>query len=151
MEKKQHNVFGKLYRQAKLHFYTIYRARGSAQEIAFGAAIGAFWGVFPTFGLSTLLTLFLYRFFRFNLPVAIAAAFISNPLTSPFLLFISYHTGARVLGIDPEWDPNNWSTQLSELGIALFTGSTIVSTLTALLVYYGTMRLVEWKRSGEGK
>ena len=67
----------------------IYYARGSVHEIALGAAIGAFWGVFPTFGLSTILSILLYKVFRFNLPVAISAAFISNPITSPFLLMIS--------------------------------------------------------------
>jgi uncharacterized protein (DUF2062 family) len=89
MNTGNNNFFMHIFRKLKINFLKIYYARGSVHEIALGAAIGAFWGVFPTFGLSTILSILLYKVFRFNLPVAISAAFISNPITSPFLLMIS--------------------------------------------------------------
>lgn len=124
----------------------IYHARGSAHEIALGSAIGAFWGVFPTFGLSTILTLLLYKIFRFNLLAAISAAFISNPLTSPFLLMISYKVGGYFIETDFKFEYDNWYQNLPQVGYVLFVGSTIVSLLTGLIVYYITKYAVEHRR-----
>ena len=90
MKSARGNYVINIFRKLKLNFLKIYYARGSTHEIALAAAIGAFWGVFPTFGLSTILSLLLYKIFRFNIVAAISGAFISNPLTSPFLLMISY-------------------------------------------------------------
>jgi uncharacterized protein (DUF2062 family) len=111
----------------------MYHARGSIHEIALGAAIGAFWGVFPTFGLSTIL---LYKIFRFNLPVAISAAFISNPFTSPFLLLISYKVGVLFISTDVKFELETWQENILKIGYVMLIGSTIVSTITALLVYF---------------
>ena len=65
MKSVKRNLVINIFRKAKISFMKIYYARGSAHEIALGAAIGAFWGVFPTFGLSTILSLLLYKIFRF--------------------------------------------------------------------------------------
>lgn len=123
-------------RKLKINFLKIYHARGSIHEIALGAAIGAFWGVFPTFGLSTILSILLYKIIRFNLVVAISAAFISNPLTSPFLLFISYKVGVLFIRTDIKFEFETWQENISKIGYVMFIGSTVVSTLTALLVYF---------------
>jgi uncharacterized protein (DUF2062 family) len=115
-------------------------------EIALGAAIGAFWGVFPTFGLSTILSILLYKIFRFNLPIAISAAFISNPLTSPFLLMISYKVGVLFISTDIKFEIETWQDNISKIGYVMFIGSTVVSTITALVVYFIVKYAVEHKR-----
>jgi uncharacterized protein len=135
-----------IFRKLKINFFKIYYARGSVHEIALGAAIGAFWGVFPTFGLSTILSILLYKVFRFNLPVAISAAFISNPITSPFLLMISYKVGTLFINTSIKFEYENWYLNLSKLGYVMFIGSTLVSTITALLVYYIIKFTVEYRR-----
>jgi len=104
---KNKNFIQNIFRKVKINLLKIYYARGSAHEIALGAAIGAFWGVFPTFGLSTILSLLLYKILRFNLLVAISAAFISNPLTSPFLLLLSYKVGTYFIETDIKFEYNN--------------------------------------------
>jgi uncharacterized protein (DUF2062 family) len=119
----------------KANFLNIYYSRGSAHEISLGAAIGAFWGVFPTFGLSTILSLLLYKIFRFNLPAALSAAFISNPLTSPFLLMISFQVGTLFIPTDIKFEYENWYQNISKIGYVLFIGATIVSAITALFIY----------------
>lgn len=125
----------------------INKARGSDHEIALGAAIGAYWGVFPTFGLSTVLTLAMYRFIRFNVLVALSAAFISNPLTSPFLLVSSFRLGAFLIGSGYEFDPENWQEDLPRFGYAMLVGSFVLSSLTALLIY-GIARIsLSWKKN----
>ena len=136
-----------IFRKAKISFLKIYYARGSAHEIALGAAIGAFWGVFPTFGLSTILSLLLYKIFRFNIVAAISGAFISNPLTSPFLLIISYKVGSYFIKTDIQIDYDNWYKNLPSIGYVLLIGSTIVSTITGLFIYYITKYVVNRRRN----
>jgi len=143
---RKRNFIINILRKLKINFLKIYYARGSVNEIALGSAIGAFWGVFPTFGLSTVLSLLLYKVLRFNLPVAISAAFISNPLTSPFLLMISFKAGKLFIDTDVTFAYENWYQNISEIGYILFLGSTIVSTITALLVYFIIKYAVEFRR-----
>jgi len=147
MNKVKGNFVVNIFRKAKISFLKIYHARGSAHEIALGAAIGAFWGVFPTFGLSTILSLLLYKIFRFNIVAAISGAFISNPLTSPFLLMISYKVGSYFIKTDIQLDYDNCYKNLPQIGYVLIIGSTIVSSVTGLLVYYITKYAVERRRN----
>ena len=113
------NFIVNILRKIKVSILKIYYSRGSAHEIALGAAIGAFWGVFPTFGLSTILSLLLYKIIRFNFVAAISGAFISNPLTSPFLLIISYKVGSYFIKTDIEFNLDNWQTNLPKIGYVL--------------------------------
>lgn len=146
MQPKKRNFIVNILRKLKITFLKIFHARGSVHEIALGAAIGGFWGVFPTFGLSTILSLILYRIFRFNLPVAISSAFISNPLTSPFLLMISYKVGTLFIHTDLKFEYENWFENISKIGYILFIGSTIVSTIIAFLIYFIVKYAIEYRR-----
>jgi len=147
VKSKKGNFLINILRRLRINFLKIYYARGSAHEIALGAAIGAFWGVFPTFGLSTILSLLLYKIFRFNIVAAISGAFISNPLTSPFLLMLSYKVGSYFIKTDIQFDYDNWYKNLPQMGYVLIIGSTIVSSVTALFVYYIIKYSVERRRN----
>jgi uncharacterized protein (DUF2062 family) len=142
---KKRSCLSNILRRLKIHFLKIYNARGSIHEISLGAAIGAFWGVFPTFGLSTVLSILLYKIIRFNLPVAISAAIISNPLTTPFLYMISYKVGTYFIKTDIKFDLETWKDNISKIGYVMLIGSTIVSTITALLVYYIVKFTIEYR------
>jgi len=146
---KNKNFILNTFRKFKIYFLKVYYARGSSHEIALGAGIGAFWGVFPTFGLSTILTLLLYKLFRFNFVAAISAAFISNPLTSPFLLLISYKVGTLFIKTNIKFDYKNLIDNASQIGYILIIGSAITSTLTGLLVYFITKYAIEYRRRSE--
>lgn len=146
MKPKKRNFIVNIFRKLRITFLKIYYTRGSVHEIALGASIGAFWGVFPTFGLSTILSLLLYKIFRFNLPVAISAAFISNPLTSPFLLMISFKVGTFFINTDIKFEYENWYENISKIGYVMLIGSTVVSTITALLVYFIIKYAIEYGR-----
>jgi uncharacterized protein (DUF2062 family) len=151
MKDKNNNFITNIFTKLKLNFIKIYHARGSVHEISLGAAIGAFWGVFPTFGLSTILSLLMYKIFRFNLPVAISAAFISNPLTSPFLLMISFKTGAFFINTDMAFEYENWVQNFSKIGYIMIIGSTIVSSITAILIYFLIRYAVQKRRKIKGR
>jgi uncharacterized protein (DUF2062 family) len=145
---KGRNFVINIVRKVRINLLKIYYARGSAHEIALGAAIGAFWGVFPTFGLSTILSVLLYKIFRFNLLVAISAAFISNPLTSPFLLWISFKVGTYFITTDIQFEYDLWYQNLSQIGYVMLIGSTLVSFFTALLVFFITKFFITRRRKG---
>ena len=88
----------KIIRKTKILFWKVSKSRDSEIKIAWGAAIGTFVSVFPTFGFGTLLVLLLSRFFKFNLLIALATSVISNPFTSPFFLLLSYKVGSFLFG-----------------------------------------------------
>jgi uncharacterized protein (DUF2062 family) len=146
VKSKKRNFIIYILSRLKFNFLSIYYARGSVHEIALGAAIGVFWGVFPTFGLSTILSLLLYKVLRFNLPASLSAAFISNPLTSPFLLMISYKVGTIFIPTDIKFEYETWYKNISIIGYVLFIGATIVSTITALFIYFIVKYAVDNRR-----
>ncbi len=133
---RKRNFFINIFRKLKINFLKIYYSRGNVHEIALGAAIGSFWGVFPTFGASTVLSLLIYKVIRFNLPVAISAAFISNPLTSPFLLLLSFEVGNFFIDTNIKFEYDSWTQNITDIGYVMLIGSTIVSTITAILMYF---------------
>lgn len=147
MRPTKRNFFINILRKVRINFLKIYHARGSAHEIALGAAIGAFWGVFPTFGLSTVLSLLMYKFLRFNLLAAISGAFISNPLTSPFLLLISYKVGSYFIKSNIQLDYSNWYKNIPEVGYILMIGATVVSFIASIIVYYAIKYLVQKRKN----
>lgn len=146
MKRTKRNFLVNIFRKARISFLKIYYARGSVHEIALGAGIGAFLGVFPTFGLSTIISLLLYKLFRFNLVAAISGAFISNPLTSPFLLISSYQVGQLIIPTDIAFDLSNWYKDLPQVGLVLFTGATLVSLVAGLVVYGLTRFFIKRRR-----
>lgn len=146
MKKHTKNPILLLFRKIKLAIIQVYRAKGSPHEIALGVAIGAFWGVFPTFGLSTPLILVLYRFIHFNIITAFAGALVSNPLTSPFLLWISYKVGS-IFFTPPQNIKDilseKWWEKLQDVGLIMLVGATIVSTIVAVLAYFIALKLTK--------
>jgi len=129
------------------YFWKIARSRNSTVEIAWGAAIGTFISVFPTFGFGTPIVLLLSRFFRFNLAIALAASVISNPFTSPFFMYLNYKVGAILLNNPIVFNVRNWKENLADTGLSILTGSFLVSGFMALLAYYFTEFMVERYRN----
>ena len=141
-----------LYRKLKYAVIRTARARGSVNEIAAGASIGAFFAVFPTFGVGILMVIGLSHIFRFNLIAAVSSAIISNPLTSPFFMLLSFKIGSVILGSEIKFDIKNWKHQLGEVGLNILIGSIIVSSAVSIIVYFGVkyfMQLYRMKRVGQ--
>ena len=120
-------------------------------KIAWGAAIGTFISVFPTFGFGTLLVLLLSRFFKFNLLIALATSVISNPFTSPFFLVLSYKVGSFLLGKQIQFELEKWKKNFSETGLTILTGSLIVSGILAIVAFYVSLFIVKKLRKPRKK
>ncbi len=74
---------------------------------------------------------------------AISGAFISNPLTSPFLLLISYKVGSYFISTDIQLNYANWYKNIPEVGYVLLIGATVVSFIAGIIVYYAIKYLVQ--------
>ncbi|NPA66405.1 MAG: DUF2062 domain-containing protein [Epsilonproteobacteria bacterium] len=82
-------------------------------------------------------------FIKFNVPVAIAMCWLSNPVTMPPMYYMEYLTGSFFLGIQPEpveltleWFKNN----LSKIFIPLYVGTAFYSVFGSIAGYF----LVNW-------
>ena len=123
-------------RKLKLFFIKLARARASTEEISWGAAIGTFISVFPTFGFGMPFVVLLSKFVKFNLIAALALSIVSNPFTSPFFMILSYKIGSIILDRNIEFSIDSWKDNLSDTGIAIFIGSLVVSGFLSVLAYF---------------
>lgn len=138
-------------RRLKLFIIRLSRDHSTAHEIAFGAALGAFVSIFPTFGAGTFIVLLLYRFFSFNLVSAIGGSMISNFFTSPFFLLLSYNIGSNIWGNGMEIDFNTWYKNLDVLSLSIMTGNIILCIGISLAVYFLMKQAVLYYRKRRGK
>lgn len=137
-------------RKLKLFFIKLARARASTEEISWGAAIGTFISVFPTFGFGMPFVILLSKIFKFNLIAALALSIVSNPFTSPFFMVLSYKIGSMILGRRIEYNIENWKENLGDTGIVLLIGSVIVSGTLSVLAYFLTTFIVKKYRDKKG-
>ena len=70
-----------------------------------GLAAGAFYAFVP-FPWQMLLAAITAAWLRFNLPVAVAMVWITNPLTIPPIAFVNYRFGAWLLAVRRETGPS---------------------------------------------
>lgn len=125
-----------MWRKFRYWLIKISRDRGTTHEIAFGAAVGTFISIFPTFGAGTVIVLFLYRLWKFNLLAAIGGSMVSNVFTSPFFMAISYKLGSLFFVSKADINFKEWYKHLDHLSISVLAGSLIISTVLAFAMYY---------------
>ncbi|MEA3513241.1 MAG: DUF2062 domain-containing protein [Campylobacterota bacterium] len=111
---------------------------GSRKMISRGVFIGLFIAFIPM-PLQMLLVVSLTFFGKFNVPIALAMVFVSNPLTMPFIYYMEYLTGSFILGVESisveitlEWFTKNFDN----IVIPLYVGSFFYSIVCSFLGYY---------------
>lgn len=107
-----------------------------------GVVLGVFIAFIPM-PMQMAATLLFTPFFRFNVPIAVAMCWITNPVTMPPMYYIEYMAGSFLLGIEPEpvkmtleW----FSDNLSKIFIPLYTGAFTFSIVGSIGSYF----LVNW-------
>ena len=100
--------------------------------------IGLFLAFLPI-PMQMLAVLLLMKFLKFNVPVAIALCWVSNPITMPFIFYIEYIVGAFLLGLEIEamqisieWFNNNFHN----IFIPLYFGAFVVATIVSVSFYF---------------
>jgi uncharacterized protein (DUF2062 family) len=101
-----------------------------------------FLGLFIAFipmPMQMLAVIALMPFTRFNVPIAIAMCWLSNPFTMPPMYYMEYLTGSFLLGMEVEpvemsieWFSNN----IDKIFIPLYTGTLFYSVVISSLAYY---------------
>ncbi len=110
------------------------------RAIALGTAIGFFFGSLPIAG-QMLLSAIVAIVTRANMPIAVVATWISNPVTMPFFFTANYYFGAWLLQRPAlQLQEMDWSLQsLLQLGgeilVPLFFGSIVVSVILSITSY----------------
>ena len=100
--------------------------------------IGLFIAFIPM-PMQMLAVLAFIPFFKFNVPIALAMCWLSNPLTMPPMYYVEYLTGAFILGTEVapvemtiEW----FSENIDDIFIPLYFGTLIYSVLGSLGGYW---------------
>ena len=100
--------------------------------------IGLFIAFIPM-PMQMLAVLAVMPFVRFNVPIALAMCWLSNPFTMPPMYYMEYLTGSFFLGNEPldvkltlEWFSNN----IDDVFIGLYVGSTFYSIIGSFGGYW---------------
>lgn len=100
--------------------------------------IGIFVALIPI-PMQMLVIVLSMKFYKFNLPVAIALCWITNPFTMPFVYYIEYVIGSFFLNIDigtiqmsVEWFQNNFK----DIFIPLYLGAFILASTVSVSIYF---------------
>jgi len=140
------------------------RLKDSEHAIAFGMAIGMFFGFTPLLGFKTLLAIGVARLLRANFLAAAIAVTLHDvflPLF-PFLLRLEYQVGYWMMSHPHEFAPRlhlashsvslwfHWSTFLT-VGRPLLIGSLFFAVPVGLLTYYVTLFLLQRRKQRKQK
>ncbi len=101
--------------------------------------VGLFIAVIPM-PFQMLAVLAVTPFMRFNVPIALAMCWLSNPFTMPPMYYVEYLTGCKLLGIEPihdisltvEWFKKN----LPDIFVPLYVGTFFYGFTIAPAAYF---------------
>lgn len=138
-----------LKRRFRFTYLKLLRLRGKPKVVAKGLAVGVFAGCFPFFGLQSLIGIFLATVLRASKVAAVAATWISNPLTYVPMFIFNYKIGKLLLGTKDtilSLDLDSF-TAFKELGptfaITLLTGCLVVGSILAFITYFYSLAFIE--------
>lgn len=117
---------------------SLFRFRGNPHKVALSFALGVALGVIP--GTGALVAAGVATLFRLNLPVMVAGALVTNPITSPFIYTGSYALGHWLLG---DWLP---SSRVGKILLGTLVGNMVLAFIMAGAAYLILWGLVHWIR-----
>ena len=143
---------GSIKRFLKYFYNRFIRLHGSAEEIAWGSAVGLFIAMSPTLGLQMCVAVTVAAFFKINKVAAAAAVWITNPATAPVIYWINYQLGAKLLGYpvhplffsNPSWD-TFWNSG-KHVFLSLLVGGAIAGVTLGTIGYIITVNTVRTAR-----
>ena len=109
--------------------------------------IGLFIAFIPM-PMQMLAVLAVMPFTKFNVPIALAMCWLSNPFTMPPMYYMEYLTGSFILGMETtpvemtlEW----FSDNIGNIFIPLYVGTAFYSVIVSSLAYYSVNHF--WRSS----
>lgn len=137
-----------LKRRVRYIYLKFIRLRGHPKELARGLAAGVFAGMFPLFGLQTIMGVAIAVRIKGNPLMAAAGTWISNPLTYLPIYAFNYRLGCWILGrpaVNLFNDVESIKTLLetsTDAAVALMLGSLVMGLLFGSLSYFGGLLLI---------
>jgi uncharacterized protein (DUF2062 family) len=126
------------------------------KAITRGLSIGAFWALIPM-PMQMAGVMAVTPFVKFNVPLAIAVVWLSNPITYPPMFYIEYITGNFLLQRDAladieltmDWFSANWDLIASSLYAGAFFYATVVNALMYMFTNYLWVKSVHKERKSK--
>lgn len=137
----------------RYYSWRLVRQKGSPEFLARGLAAGVFAGLFPLFGLQTIIGVALAIVFRGNKWMAAAGTWVSNPLTYGPIYWLNFQVGQWLLKSHEVFDMERIKSTkaLLEVGadflLTLFVGCVVMATLSAFLSYFIGIKLIRRGRT----
>ncbi|MFB3921720.1 MAG: DUF2062 domain-containing protein [Terriglobia bacterium] len=151
-KKAGHPWWKRVRRWGRYIYLRLVRQNDTPDKVARGVGLGVFIGIFPTFGVGTILAIFIASWAKWNRASAVLGTFIMNPLLNPFFMSLSVLVGNLFVPagsrITVEMFRNGklWHGFLHAIPTYML-GNFLVSTFFALLAYGLTLEAVrEYQR-----
>lgn len=143
---------GRIRRFARYFYNRFIRLHGNPEQVAWGAAIGFFVAMSPTMGFQMFIAVPIAAFFRISKFAAAAAVWLTNPATAPFIYWLNYKVGAKILGYpvkarflsNPSWETFWYSGK--HVFVSLTLGGIITGIIVGLVGYFVTLAMVRTAR-----
>ncbi len=110
----------------------------SRRMVSKAVFIGLFIAFIPM-PMQMLAVIAVIPFSKFNVPIALAMCWLSNPFTMPPMYYMEYMTGSFLLGVEttPAEMTLKWfSDNMGNIFIPLYTGTAFFSIVGSSLAYY---------------
>lgn len=138
----------RIWRWFKESFLKIARIDSTPVKIAVGIGLGAFIAIFPITGFQFLTGLFLSIIFRVNkIAVVVTTQLVCNPLTLPFIIYLDFKVGEKILKYNSsltiqsirlllkEINFRNFFSVLGNIAKPTFLGSATIAPIIALIAF----------------
>lgn len=130
---------------------------GKIDDVAMGFAIGVFFAFSPWLGLHTALTFVITLVLRKNFAAGILGSLVFNPFTGPFIFYLEFAVGRRLLGAEKLSLPRGMTVDFHGLKLLwhagfdvlypLIAGSLVLGSLMAVLSYFLLQRALQVYRA----
>lgn len=146
---RRHRSRPERWRRRLRYFYLKFvRLRGHPKELARGLASGVFAGLFPLFGLQTIIGVGLALRIGGNPILAAAGTWVSNPFTYVPIYAFNYQVGRWLLGrsdAQPFTDLesfNAWLETGADVTVTLFLGCFVMGLLCGAATYFVSLPMI---------
>ena len=113
------------------------------QRFASGMALGAFFALMPPLPFQMLGAGIIAYITRVNVPAAMTGTWISNPFTTPFIVYLQYRLGCLMLGREPiHIADGQFLSSLATAPLPYMLGILPSATILALISY--PISLILW-------
>ena len=144
-------------RYGRYLYWRFTRMQGTPEYIARGLAVGVFAGLFPIFGLQSIVGIAIATLLRGHKIAAAVGTWVSNPLTYLPIYTINFQVGQWLLQSQEEFVPESILSfsELMQYGTqfvtSLFLGCLVMGIIGGVLSYFIGLKLIRLWRNDRRK